>query len=174
MPDKEHSEGCIIFLFFYFFYFFISKQQKFISPRSGGWNSKIKVLAGLVSNVATLPGVLVAVFSPYPHMCFLCVSILVSLPFLIRAPVFKKKNCCCYSVTRSCLNVIPSTAACQASLSFTISWSLLKLMSTESVMPSNHLVLCCPLLLLPSVFPSIRLFISGGQIWGCKLFKLIN
>ena len=47
----------------------------------------------------------------------------------------------------------PLTAACQASLSFTISWSLLKLMSTESVMPSNHLILCHPLLLLPSIFP---------------------
>ena len=46
------------------------------------------------------------------------------------------------------------TAACQASLSFTISWSLLKLMSIESVMPSNHLILCPPLLLLPSIFPS--------------------
>ena len=46
----------------------------------------------------------------------------------------------------------PWTAICQASLSFTISQSLLKLMSTESVMPSNHLILCCPLL-LPSVFP---------------------
>ena len=44
------------------------------------------------------------------------------------------------------------------SLSFTISWSLLKLMSIELVMPSNHLILCCPLLLLPSVFPSIRVF----------------
>ena len=49
------------------------------------------------------------------------------------------------------------TAARQASLSFTISQSLLKLMSIESVMPSNHLILCCPLLLL-SVFPSIKAF----------------
>ena len=51
----------------------------------------------------------------------------------------------------------PWTAACQASLSFTISLSLLKLMSIESLMPSNHLVLCC-LLLMPSIFPSIRVF----------------
>ena len=48
------------------------------------------------------------------------------------------------------------TAALQASLSFTISWILLKLMSIESVMPSNHLILCRPLLLLPSIFTSIR------------------
>ena len=52
----------------------------------------------------------------------------------------------------------PWTAACQASLSITHSWSLLKLMSIESVMPSNYLILCHPLLLLPSVFPSIRVF----------------
>ena len=63
----------------------------------------------------------------------------------------------------------PWTAAHQAFLSFTISQSFLKLMSTESVMPSNHLILCHPLLLLPSIFPSIRVFtmsgffISGGQ-----------
>ena len=63
----------------------------------------------------------------------------------------------------------PWTAAPQASLSITNSLSLLKLMSIESVMPSNHLILCCPLLLLPSIFPSIRVFqmsqffASGGQ-----------
>ena len=54
-------------------------------------------------------------------------------------------------------SVTPWTAAPQASLSFTISQSLLKFMIIESVMPSNHLILCCPLL-LPSVFPSIRVF----------------
>ena len=52
----------------------------------------------------------------------------------------------------------PWTTACQASLSITNSQSLLKFMSIKSVMPSNHLILCCPLLLLPSVFPSIRVF----------------
>ena len=52
----------------------------------------------------------------------------------------------------------PWTAAHQASLSFTISQSLFKLMSTESVMPFNHLILCHPLLLPPSIFPSIRVF----------------
>ena len=54
----------------------------------------------------------------------------------------------------------PWTAAHQASLSFTISQSLLKLMSIESVIPSNHLILCHPLLLLPSIFPSIRVLSS--------------
>ena len=54
--------------------------------------------------------------------------------------------------------MIPWTAACQGSLSVTNSQSLLKLMPIESVMPSNHLILCCPLLLPPSIFPSIRVF----------------
>ena len=56
------------------------------------------------------------------------------------------------------LFVTPWTEAHQASLPFTISWSLLKLMSIESVMPSNHLILCHPHLLLPSIFPSIKVF----------------
>ena len=60
----------------------------------------------------------------------------------------------------SCVRLFmtPWTAARQASLFITNSWSLLKLMSIVLVMPSNHLILCCPLLLLPSIFPSIRVF----------------
>ena len=54
--------------------------------------------------------------------------------------------------------VTPWTSACQPSLSFTISWSLLNLMSIESMMPSTYLIFCLPLLLLPSIFPSIRVF----------------
>ena len=61
-------------------------------------------------------------------------------------------------LSRVQLFVTPRTAAHQASLSITKSQSLLKLMSMESVMPSNHLILCHPLLLLPSIFPSIRVF----------------
>ena len=62
-------------------------------------------------------------------------------------------------VPQSCLTLCtPWTAACQASLSITNYQSLLKLMSIESVMPSNHLILCHPLLLSPSIFPSIRVF----------------
>jgi len=56
------------------------------------------------------------------------------------------------------------TAACQASLSFAISQSLLRLMSIESMMPSNHLILCHPLLLLPSIFPSIRVFSNESAL----------
>ena len=54
----------------------------------------------------------------------------------------------------------PWTTSCHASVSLTISWSLLKLMSSELMMPNNHLILCCPLRLLPSVFPSIQVFSS--------------
>ena len=61
-------------------------------------------------------------------------------------------------------SVTPWTAAPQASLSITRSWSLLKLTSIESVMPSNHLILCHPLLLLPSIFPSIRVFPSESVL----------
>ena len=60
--------------------------------------------------------------------------------------------------SRVWLFATPWTAACQASLSITNSQNLLKLISIESVMPSNHLILCCPLLLLNSIFPSIRVF----------------
>ena len=62
------------------------------------------------------------------------------------------------SLSHAWLFVIPWTTANQASLSVTNSWSLLKLMSIELVMPSNHLILCSPLLLLRSIFPSIRVF----------------
>ena len=76
----------------------------------------------------------------------------------------------------SCIRlcVTPRIAARQASLSITKSQSLLKLISIESVMLSNHLILCCPLLLLPSIFPNIRIFqmsqffASGGQSIGAS------
>ena len=67
------------------------------------------------------------------------------------------------SLHRVQLFVIPWTAACQAFLSFTISWSLLKLMSIESVVPSNHLILCRPLL-LPLILPSIKVFSSESAL----------
>ena len=62
------------------------------------------------------------------------------------------------SLSRVRLFVTPWTAGCQTFLSITNSWSLLKLLFIESVTPSNHLILCCPLLLPPSIFPGIRLF----------------
>ena len=91
-------------------------------------------------------------------------------------PPFLTKTCltqqpCCCLVTKLCLIVYNLTdAARQAPLSFTISRSWLKFMSTESVMPSNRLILCCPLLPLPSVFPSIRVFYNESVLcirWPC-------
>ena len=68
------------------------------------------------------------------------------------------------SLSHVWLSVTPWTAAHQASLPFTISWSLLKFMSIQLVMPSNHLILCCPLLPLPSIFSSIRVFSNESAL----------
>ena len=68
------------------------------------------------------------------------------------------------SLSHVWLSVTPWTAAHQASLPFTISWSLLKFMSIQLVMPSNHLILCCPLLPLPSIFSSIRVFFNESAL----------
>ena len=68
------------------------------------------------------------------------------------------------SVTQSCLTLTPWTTAHQASLSITNSQSLLKLMSIKSVMPSNYLILCHPLLLLPPISPSIRVFSNESAL----------
>ena len=66
---------------------------------------------------------------------------------------------CCFSVAQTYPTfAIPWTAACQASLSFTVSTSLLRFRSIELVMPSHHLILCCSFLLMPSIFSSIRVF----------------
>ena len=69
-----------------------------------------------------------------------------------------------HSLSHAQLFATPRTTTCQASLSFTISWSLLKLMSTESVIPSNHLIFCHPLFLLPSIFPSIRVLSNESAL----------
>ena len=73
-------------------------------------------------------------------------------------------SCCCSVVSHVWLFLTPWTAACQASLSFTLSPSLLKLMSIEAVMPSSHLILCHPILLPPSIFPSIRVFSNESAL----------
>ena len=78
---------------------------------------------------------------------------------------FKVLICyCCQWLSCVWLFVTPWTAACQASLSFTSSWSLLRFMSLELVTLCNHLILGCPLLLLPSVFPSIRVFSNESAL----------
>ena len=79
----------------------------------------------------------------------------------VLADTLNCQTSCCCLVAESCLSfVTPWTAARQGSVSFTIPWSLLRFISIELVMLSNHLILCCPLFLLPSVFPSIRVFFS--------------
>ena len=76
---------------------------------------------------------------------------------------------CCYCLVSQCVQhfTSPWTTPRQTSLSFTISQNLLKLMYIESLMQSNHLVLCCPLLLLPSIFPNIRIF-SNESVFRVK------
>ena len=104
---------------------------------------------------------------------------LTQVPNLQAAAVMKpvveiKRGAAIESLSRVQLFVTSCTAARQASLSITIPPSLLKLMSIESVMPSNHLILCCPLLLLPSIFPASgsfpmsQFFPSCGQSIGAS------
>ena len=85
------------------------------------------------------------------------------LPFITCSTLNRDLEMLVFTVAVQWLNhvrlfVTPWTAACQASLFFTISQSLLRFLSTESVMLLTNLILCCPLLLLPSIFPSIRVF----------------
>ena len=96
---------------------------------------------GLFSSKPLIPGLAPLAISPHPNQ-FSSVQ----------------------SLSRVLLFVTPLIAACQASLSITNSQSPPKPMSTESVMPSNHLILCHPLLLLPSIFPSIRVFSNESAL----------
>ena len=82
----------------------------------------------------------------------------------IQHPVIKHQLNSVQSLSHVQLFVTPWTAACQASLSITNTWSLLKLMSIESVIPSNHFILCRPFLFLPSIFLSIRVFSSESAL----------
>ena len=75
-----------------------------------------------------------------------------------KVKIFLKRDIVVQLLSHVQLFVTPWTAAHQASLSFTLYQSLRKLLSIKSVMPSNHLIFCCPFLLLPSIFPSIRVF----------------
>ena len=95
---------------------------------------------------------------------FICMPLISGLPEKSRAaaahlsPRPPSEGIVVQSLSHVCLFETPRTAAHQASLSVTISQSVLKLMSIESMMPSNHIILCCPLLLLTFIFPSIRVF----------------
>ena len=111
------------------------------------------------------PGEVFSLFSPTTMLQSMeqsLHSVPVSLEFQ-RSPC--PQRVCVQSLSSVWLFVIPGTAACQASLSVTISQSLLKFMSTELVMLANHLILCRPLLLLPSIFPTIRVFYSESALY---------
>ena len=109
------------------------------------WKSKIKVPVDSAPGESPLLGLQMVDVLLYPYMLGKEQE-----PWISSSSV---QSLSCVQLFAS-----PWTAACQASLSITNSQSLLKLMSIESVMPSNHLILCCPLLLPPSIFPSIRVF----------------
>ena len=81
-----------------------------------------------------------------------------------NAKLYKAPSILLFSHSVGSNSLTPWTATHQASLSFTISQSLLRLKSIESVMPSNHLIFCCLLLLLPSIFPSIRVFSNESAL----------
>ena len=93
-------------------------------------------------------------------------SALKKLPQSILRLLLVHNFYCCFSAAKSCPTLWQPNwlAACQPSLSFTISQSFLKLMSIESAMPSNHLILCHPLFLLPSIFPRIRVFSNESAL----------
>ena len=105
---------------------------------------KYSSVCKLIPNSLTIP-------SPQPPPPAVVSSFSKSVSLFLFCKSVQSLSCVWFFAT-------PWTAAHQASLSITNSWSLLKLMSIESVMPSNHLILCCPLLLPPSIFPSIRVF----------------
>ena len=102
---------------------------------------------------------LVIISSAYNRRTFLIVWETLWLPYLT---IYMQSSV--QSLSHVWLFVSPWIAACQASLSITNSWNQLKLMSNESVMPSNHLILCCPLLLLSSAFPIIRVFLKESAL----------
>ena len=126
-------------------------------PRCGG---------GVPVSLMTCPSVFLSIAAPHPHMPHGW-SIMPTVP--VRQTVYRliKEHPFLFfvqSLGRVQLFGTPWTAAHQASLSFSISWSLLKFMCIESVMPSNHLILCRPLLLSPSIFPSIRIFSNESAL----------
>ena len=107
-----------------------------------------------------------------PHGCYRDIKMSTVEPFYSRAWLHCKLLFSCKVVSN--LFVTPWTAACQASLSSTLSQSLLQFMSFESVMLSNHFILCCPLLFWPAIFSRLESlpvswpFVAGGQSFGAS------
>ena len=127
-------------------------------PHPSSFSSLVKVSSFSHSSASN---VVIFYLQPLINLNLLYSSLIVSfkyfLPFQFQVTVLLQL-CCCL-VAQSYLTLCdPWTEASQASLSFAISQTLLTLRSIESVIPPNHLILCHPLLLLPSVFPSIRVF----------------
>ena len=148
---------------------------RFYSSKAWGWWAKIPILAlvKVSEQQQRVPGdgllkpqVKSTVWGAEPQQCRH--SNCGSEPWL--GPRVKNRVaavCFCCSLTQSCPITMQSSeqqATCQVSLSFTISQSLVKLMSIELRMPSNHLILCHPLLILPSIFPRIRLFSNESAL----------
>ena len=104
----------------------------------------------------------------------LIIPLLRIYPLKIRNDIFHTSVSSVQSLSHVQLFVTPWIAAHQASLSITNSWSLPKLMSTKSVMPSNHLILCRPLLLPPSIFPSIRVFSNESALRALQVAKVLE
>ena len=135
----------------------------------------MKEMAGSFPGEGLLPGLQTTTFSWCPHVVGWRGrgkskerEDLVS-PFLFLDTHLSRRTSLALFVDVQSLSHVPLfatpwTAARQASLSFAISWSLLKFMSIESVMPSNHFILCRPLVLLPSIFPSIRVFSNESAL----------
>ena len=98
-------------------------------------------------------------------LCYLGSPKLAAVLNIWQVKLLESFSCCCSVTSHVWVFVTPWTAACQASLSFTISQSLLKLMSIDSVRPSNYLILCNPLHLLLSIFPSIGVFSNESALW---------
>ena len=137
-----------------FYMFGINYQQRHVS---------LAFLWGKLLNYSFNPFVMSVQFFIFPWVNFAGCVFLGDCLLCGSYPYFQHVAFSCFSLVSQSLSRIqlfatPWTAACQASLSITNSWSLLKLMSIELVMPSNHLIFCCLLLLLPSVFLSLRVF----------------
>ena len=134
-----------------------------LSHRLGGWKSEIRTPAWWGSGESSLPSWQVTALTMLSHGEEKEGSSWVSPLTVVQL--------------LSCVQLFATHGQqhAQASLSFTVSQSLLKLMSTESMMPSNHFILCCPFLLLPSIFPSLRVFpvswffTSGGKVLELQL-----
>ena len=133
-------------------------------PGVGAWRSHLCVLLRFVVLLAVCAAA--TVIHAYKCPLILSCEFIAGFQTDISPLSYKCVVSSVQSLSRVQLFSTPSTIACQASLSITNFQSLLKLMYIKSVMPSNHLILCHPLLLPPSVFPSIRVFSSESALRG--------